>query len=32
VKAAAKAKAPGAVAIYDDLSNRFPGGGQKKKA
>lgn len=32
VKAAAKAKAPGAAAIYDDLSSRFPGGAQKKKA
>jgi hypothetical protein len=32
VKAAAKAKAPGAAAIYEDLSSRFPGGPQKKKA
>ena len=32
VKAAAKAKTPGAAAIYDDLSSRFPGGPQKKKA
>jgi hypothetical protein len=32
VKAAAKAKTPGAEAIYDDLSTRFPGGPQKKKA
>ena len=32
VKAAAKAKASGAAAIYDDLSSRFPGGPQKKKA
>jgi hypothetical protein len=32
VKAAAKAKTPGAAAIYDDLSSRFPGGPQKKKS
>jgi hypothetical protein len=32
VKAAAKAKAPEAQAIYDDLSSRFPGGPTKKKA
>jgi hypothetical protein len=32
VKAAARAKASGAEAIYDDLSSRFPGGAQKKKA
>ena len=31
VKAAAKAKTPGASAIYDDLSARFPGVPQKKK-
>lgn len=32
VKAAAKAKAPKAESIYSDLSSRFPGGPQKKKA
>lgn len=32
VKAAAKAKTPGAGAIYEDLAGRFPGGGAKKKA
>jgi hypothetical protein len=32
VKAAAKAKAHGAEAIYEDLSGRFPGGVQKKQA
>jgi hypothetical protein len=31
VRAAAKAKTPGAWAIYDDLANRFPGTPQKKK-
>jgi hypothetical protein len=31
VKAAAKAKTPGASAIYDDLASRFPGAPQKKK-
>jgi hypothetical protein len=31
VRAAAKAKTPGASAIYDDLANRFPGTPQKKK-
>jgi hypothetical protein len=31
VKAAAKAKAPKAGSIYDDLSTRFPGAQQRKK-
>ena len=31
VRAAAKAKTPGAEAIYNDLASRFPGGPQKKK-
>lgn len=30
VKAAAKAKAPNAGSIYEDLSSRFPGGPRKK--
>ena len=32
VRAVAKAKTPGAEAIYNDLASRFPGGPQKKKA
>ena len=31
VKAAAKAKAPNAIAVYEDLSARFPGAPTKKK-
>jgi hypothetical protein len=32
VKGAAKAKAPKAESVYQELSNRFPGGAAKKKA
>lgn len=32
VKAAAKAKAPNAISVYEDLSARFPGASAKKKA
>ncbi len=32
IKAAARAKHPNAIAIYDELSTRFPGAPKKKKA